>query len=114
MSHFDFLIDADNGKPNPNMEYVYCLDIIWRPDRLGHSTIKKGSIMVDVIQLDNKSYEFTSKENGERFRTNYAWALVENTPENIKLYNEYEIENMNLKIFQEKVKSLRAKVKTLE
>ena len=34
--------------------------------------------------VKNNSYEFTCKETGEIYQTNYGWSLAENTVENVK------------------------------
>ena len=114
MGYFDFLIDKTNGKPKPDMEYIYRLDMCWRPNELKHIPMKVGTIMTNVVQLENKSYEFTCKETGERLRTNYAWALAENTPENVKLIEEYDKEYSKFKEYEKKVTSMLKKIKTLK
>jgi len=113
MGYFDFLIDQGNGKPKPGMEYIYRLNMCWRPGQLGYIPMKIGTIMIDVVQLENKSYEFTNKETGERLRTNYAWSLAENTPDNIKKIEEYDKEYTKFKEHEKQVNNLFKKIKTV-
>lgn len=109
-----YAVLKDNGKIKPNMEYIYLLDMIWKPNQFGDQPIKVGTIMKDVIQSENGGYEFTCKETGERFRTNYAWALAENTPKNIKRIEEYNEEYSKLQKFENKVSLLRNDIITLK
>ena len=114
MGILDFLIDKDNGKPKSEMEYIYRLDMVWTPNEFGDKPIKIGTIMTNVIQLDNRSYEFTCKETGEILRTNYAWALAENTPENIQRMKEYDEEYIKFKEYERKINHLRNNIITLK
>ena len=114
MGMLDFLIDKDNGKPKQDMEYIYRLDIVWRPNELGSEEIKVGTIMTDVIQLPNRSYQFKNKETGDILRTNYAWALAENTPENIIKIEKYEEEYKKFQQHEQLIKLLRSDIVTLK
>lgn len=114
MKYFDFLIDKNNVQPKSDMEYIYRHDMVWKSGHFGDIPIKPGTIMIDVIKLENNSYEFTCKETGERFRTNYGWSLAENTPENVKRINRLEKEQIKLKKFEKKVAELYDKVITLK
>jgi len=114
MGYFDFLIDKKNKQPKVDMEYIYLLDEVWKPNELGSIPIKKGTIMIKVVQLDNKSYEFICKDTGEKYHTNYAWSLAENTPENLKRIEIYENEYRKLKDFESVVDSLRDNISTLK
>jgi hypothetical protein len=114
MAYFDFLIGENKGIPKPDMEYIYMMDMVWTPNVLGDKPIKIGTIMVDVIQLENRSYEFTCKETGERLRSNYAWSLAENTPENVKRIKFYNKEYIKFKKHEKKIKYLRNDIFTLE
>lgn len=114
MALLDFLISKKNKKPKDNMEYIYRLDMVWTPNELGDKPIKIGTIMTNVIQLDNRSYEFSCKETGERLRTNYGWALAENTPDNIKRIEKYEKEYLKFKEYEKKINQLRNNIITLQ
>jgi len=114
IGYFDFLIDKNNGHPKHDIEYIYRLDMVWKPGELEGYPIKIGTIVTDVVQLENKSYEFTNKETGERLKTNYAWALAENTPENLKRIEEYDKERIKFKEYENKVEALRKQITTLE
>jgi hypothetical protein len=114
MAYFDFLIDKNNSQPNPDMEYIYRMDMVWTPNELKDKPIKVGTIVNNVVQLENKSYEFTNKETGELLRTNYAWALAENTPENVERIELYEKEYIEFKKHEKKINSLRNNITTLK
>jgi hypothetical protein len=114
MRILNFFIDKDNGKPKPNMEYIYRLDMVWTPNELGDKPIKVGTIMTNVIQFDNGSYEFTCKETGETLRTKYAWALAENTTENILKIEKYEREYKKIKEYEMIINKLRNDIITLK
>jgi hypothetical protein len=113
MAILDFLINKDNGQPKPDTEYIYMMDMVWTPNELGDKPIKKGTIVTNVIQLKNKSYEFLNKETGEVLRTNYAWALAENTTENIERIKIYEKEYIEFKKHEKNINSLRNNIITL-
>ena len=111
---FDNLIDSDNNKePKPGMEYVYKLNEIWTVNSLFSKPIKRWSVMINVIKKDNGSYEFTSKETGESFRTNYGWALAENTPENLIRIEEYEKQSIIFGEAERKIREVTDKITTL-
>ena len=115
MGYFNFLIDIGNGAPKPDMEYIYLSQEIWTPNNLYSSRlIKYGTIMTNVIQLDNGSYEFTCKETGEVFRTNYAWTLAENTPENVKKIIKYDRVYKKFKEYKKLTDGLRNEIVTLK
>jgi hypothetical protein len=114
MAILDFLIDKTNGQPKPDMEYIYRLDMVWTPNKLEGKSIKIGTIVTNVVQLENKGYQFICKETGELLRTNYAWALAENTPENVKRIAIYEKEYIEFKKFEKKINSLRNNITTLK
>jgi len=114
MGIFDCLIDKDNGKPKSDMEYIYRLDMVWKPNELESKPIKIGTIMTNVIQLNNGSYEFTCKETGERLCATYSWALAENTPENVERIKIYDDEYLKFKEHERKINSLRNNIITLK
>lgn len=114
MGMFDCLIDKNNGNPKSDMEYIYRLDMVWVLDKLESKPIEIGTIMCDVKQCTNGSYEFTCKETGERLRTNYAWALAENTPENVKRINKFDTEYLIFKKYEARINSYRNNIVTLK
>lgn len=114
MGILDCLIDKDNGKPKSDMEYIYRLDMVWIPNKLEGKSIKIGTIMTNVIQLDNGSYEFTCKETGERLQASYSWALAENTLENVERIKIYDDEYLKFKEYERKINSLRNNIITLK
>lgn len=114
MELFDSLIDKDTVEPKKDMEYIYMMDMVWTPNKLGSKYIKEGTIVTNVTKLENGSFQFTNKENGEVLRTNYAWSLAENTIDNKLLIEEYENEYILFKECKKKVDSLRKNIKTLK
>lgn len=113
MGYFDFLIDKNNKEPKSDIEYIYMLDVVWLPDKLGDRPIKPKTIVTNVIRLSNGSYEFKCKDTGEILRCNYAWALAENTPENINNIKIYEAELKKYKIATKKLELVKKNIKTL-
>lgn len=111
---FDALISKENKIPKENMEYVYILDMIWKPDVFGSIKIVPGKIVTNVVILENHSFEFILKETGEKYCTNYGWSLMENTPENHEALKLLNIEKQKLEAFKKEVNLLRKKIKTLE
>ena len=114
MGLFDSLIDKDTVEPKKDMEYIYMMDMVWTPNKLGSKYIKEGTIVTNVTKMENGSFQFTNKENGEVLRTNYGWSLAENTTENQLSIDEYENEYILFKEYEKKVDSLRNKIKTLK
>lgn len=110
----DFLIDKDNVIPKVGVEYIYRLDMVWKPNTLEGFPINKDTIVTNVVQLSNRSYEFNIKGNTEKLRTNYGWALAENTPENLAAIEAYEKEYIKFKEYESFVNSLRNNITTLK
>ena len=48
MRMFDCLIDVTNSEPIVDMEYLYLMDMIWKPGKPEHDTIKEGTVMLNV------------------------------------------------------------------
>lgn len=114
MGYFDFLIDKKNLEPKPELTYVYLMDMVWRPNELGHHPIAVGTVVTDVIQKENKSYEFKIPGTEGTWRTNYAWALAENTVENIERIKIYHQEQAKLEEMQKRVDGIRNEIVTLD
>lgn len=106
MGMLDALINS-NKEPKAGMEYIYLLDVAWILGKLETAPVEFGCIMTDVVKLENDSFEFTHKESGERYRTNYGWALAENTPENIERINAYMESEKKLNEVKRENKRLR-------
>ena len=114
MAYFDFLIDKNhNGEPNFSLSYIYMLDQIWIPNKLGDIPVEKYSIFFNVKRLENGSYEFED-EKGNLFRCNYSWALAENTPENLSRIKEYQEKLELYKKAKKEMDLYRNNIKTLE
>ena len=64
MGKLDFLIDK--GEKPKDIEYIYLLDVVWTPNVMGDKPIKRGTIVIDVIQQDSGRYDFTIKEPNDR------------------------------------------------
>jgi len=114
MGYFDFLIDLNTANPKVDMEYIYMMDEAWKPGELGSYPFSHGSVVIDVKKLPCGSFEFRCKESGEIYRTNYAWALAENTPANLKRIDEYIREREKLEIHKKIVDKLSKSIKTLK
>lgn len=114
MGIFDNLIDKNTKTPNPDMEYIYRMDMVWTPNSIHSKPIKIGTIMNNVIKKENGSFEFINKETGELLCTNYGWSLAENTPENIKRIKDYEKEYVKFRKHELKIYSLRDSIITLK
>lgn len=97
--------ELDNGKPNPDMEYI---------NRLDMGSLKTNTIVNNVINKYNDGYEFTVKETGERLRTYYAWSLAENTPENVLKIEKYDREYLKFKEYEKYLNFLREDIITLD
>lgn len=114
MRKFDCLINKNNKVPNPNMEYFYRMEIVWTSDSLINKKIKHGTIVNNVIQLENGGYQFTNKETGEILRTNYGWALAENTPENLEKIKKFDDEKLKFHEHKKLIEALLPNIDTLQ
>ena len=114
MGMLDVLIHK-NKEPKVGMEYIYLLDMVWIIDGKGKSKeIEYGSVMTDVVKLENDSFEFTHKESGKKYRTNYGWALCEKTEDNTLKISEYIKSNEKLKKLKNEVSILRDSIIDLD
>ena len=110
----DFIIDKNIKIPIKGMEYIYRMNMVWKPEiRLQSFPIKINTIVINVVRKENGGFEFTNKETGERLCTNYAWALAENTVENIIRIQEYDKEIILFEAYEKKVNKLRDNIITL-
>jgi hypothetical protein len=89
MGFLDSLITKTESVPN-NGEYIYNLDMVWKPGYSEHIPVSPGIIVINVKKLENNSFTFNIKadDTNTLYRTNYGWAFIENAPDNILLYNE--------------------------
>lgn len=88
MSLLDSLIDKTNSVPN-NGEYIYNMNMIWSCDTWTSEKVQPGVIVTNVRKMPNNSFTFNIKGDNTLYRTNYGWAFIENTPDNVVKYNEY-------------------------
>lgn len=88
MGMLDAIIDK-NTQPKEGMEYIYTMDMVWKIGSFETVKINKRTIVTDVKRMPNNSLQFTVKETGERYESNYGWAFVENTDEANKIYAVY-------------------------
>lgn len=98
------------------IEYIYRHRDAWDV-KTGKIFNIENKIVNDVILRERHpgqllgGYEFTCKETGQRFRCNYGWAFVENTPENYTLYldlkkTEEEYDKIR-KLYKLKLKNIK-------
>lgn len=104
MGYFDFLINK-NKEPKVDVEYIYLHTMSWDED--GESNLKYGSIVIDVVKLENDSFTFIEKETGKKFRTNYGWSLAENCKENIYYIQDYEALERERVLLDKRLKEAR-------
>lgn len=90
MGVLDSLISKKNKAPKADRQYIYYHDKAWKANDLGSISVVQGSLVENVIQLDNKSYEFNFLGNPERFRSNYGWSFIENTASNRRAIQMFE------------------------
>jgi len=113
MGTLDYLISS-NKTPIEGMSYIYIFDKVWLPNELGSYPIKYGSDIIDVVKLENDSFEFTVKETGKRCRTNYGWAIAENTPENLEKIKRYLESDAKLDELKKETYKLRDEIIDLD
>lgn len=106
MGMLDFLINQ-NKEPKEGMEYIYLHDMVFIIGKLDSVKVKYGSIVTDVVKLENDSFEFTLKEDGKSYCTNYGWSLAENTPENLDRINAYLESDKKLEKLKKETYKLR-------
>jgi len=88
--------------------------MIWKPNEFGSFPMTIGRIMTNVKRLYNDSFEFTDKETGEIYRTNYGWALAENTPKNVINIDNYLTAKNELELMKKNLKRLSKKIDNLD
>ena len=103
--------DLDGNPPKEGMEYIFKC---W-----GRNPRIYGGIIVTNVKYHPKgdeygyTYSFTDKETGEARHTNYPWALMENTPENVELIRIWEEKYNELKKFEKECSKLKSNIHTL-
>lgn len=106
---------TDGNEPNGNIEYIVTYDV---PQIGQRNPITKGTVVNNVkrrvIDGHNHGYEFTIKETGETSITMYAWALAENTVENLIELETYWAMQEQVKAYQKAVRRQGKRLKTLE
>lgn len=101
-------------EPKQNMEYLYLMEMIWLDESLHPQTkVERYTVMVNVVKNDDESFSFQSKETGVKYRTNYGWALAENTPENLERIRLSDEQDKIYSEHKRKAKKLRNEVITL-
>jgi hypothetical protein len=101
--------------PNPNLEYIYRLDVAWPKGAVKSVTFMKGNIVSNVILNEkNSMYEFIVKKTGEEFSCSYGWAFAENTPINIDNIEIYESYNEKFQQMEKICDKLRNNITTLD
>jgi hypothetical protein len=90
---------------NPNIEYIYDLDMVWFKHE--EIIVNRGIIVTNVKLLNSGGYSFNIKGNDKEYECYYGWAFIENTERNIELLKEIEQENILLQQKQLKIKELR-------
>jgi hypothetical protein len=106
------------------MEFVFASDRLYPVDRT-LDTDKGGGILVerdtlicyDVMPVGSNNFmgastwEFKVRGHGDvLYRTHYAWALVQNTPENIGHLRDVRAAQQTVNEWQKRVKRLFARV----
>ena len=118
MALLDYLI-TEGKEPIPGMNYIYRLDMMWEPEKLGHIDIVKNTIVNNVVKLMNKNgtphgYQFTIFGGSDKiYRCNYAWAFAEYTPQNMKKLKRLEKKERELKELETYCNELRNNLDTL-
>ena len=100
---------VEDGEEPKNTEYIF---MCWGDD----PRIEAGIVVTDVklYSPERGGYTFIDKETGKKMHTNYAWALMENTPENVVRINEWK-EKCNVCKEAERMRDLyRRRIRTLE
>ena len=110
MKKYETLRDlVEDGEEPKNTEYIF---MCWGDD----PRIEVGIVVTNVklCPSEEGGYTFIDKETGKEMHTNYAWALMENTPENIVRINEWK-EKCNVCKEAERIRDLyRRRIRTLE
>lgn len=104
---FNNIIDNENLEPKLNTEYIYNLDMIWLMDSFESIPVGKGLIVENVDQMKAGNYSFNIKGQTEKYRCTYGWAFIENTPRNIELLKQIDIETEILNAQERKIAQLR-------
>lgn len=97
-------------------EYIYRFDMVWKDGEFSHRDIVIGTLVDNVYTLpgDYGGFSFTIKGTTERLRSNYAWALAENTLENRRRIIRYDEEMVKYKEHMVFMEELRSAIVTLD
>ena len=87
---------VEEGKaPDPKGIYIYNHYYVWKKDASffeSQQDVKEGHRRVHKVRRGDRGvgyeFEFTD-EPGVTYRVNYGWALVPDTPENVKALDHY-------------------------
>ena len=85
MGYFDFLIDENNQVPNPEKQYLYHDNVVWRQESLSTITVPIDKLFAtNVRKCKNNSFRFNLQGMEGEFQTNYGWVFIEINEENLK------------------------------
>lgn len=75
----------ENKAPDVNATYLYDMEYVHDAVNGRSTKIPANTIVYDVRRLSNKTYRFKIVgDEKTTYRSNYSWAFVLNTPENLK------------------------------
>ena len=84
--------NCKNLPPDSTVEYYYDHHMVWRAGTGSFDSLKPPAKLVhNVKQIPNGSYEFEFKGIEGIYRTNYGWAFIPYTEENMRKLRDREV-----------------------
>lgn len=113
------LISRRNIAPDTEAKYIYDHDMAWPLDRTllpegGHVSVKPETAVDWVRKRENGSFHFKLVDDPVEYTTNYGWAFILVTAENIAVFEELRIAADAAREAERTRKAVYIRLKTLQ
>lgn len=113
------LISRCNIAPDTEAKYIYDHDMAWPLDRTltpecGHVTVKPETPVELVRKREDRSFHFKLVGDPIEYTTNYGWAFILVTPENVAVFEELRIVSHLAREAERTRKAVYVRLKTLQ
>lgn len=113
-SALDYLIDKNSKIPEASQDYYFRGPVISDGTISSTINVMEGFLVNNVKRMPNGSFQFTIKGQSDIWYSNYPWAFVKYTPENMAVYKEYQELNKALNELNKKCRLKLDEVETLK